>query len=147
VLIQEGLEFDGDPAVVWERLSDVARIPEFWHGTKSLKIVRREAVGPGKETVNAETKFAFGGSGRVEVTTDAQTKTLLLRYLSGPFTGTQKVWVQGRRLEAEWDIEFHGFFRIASGRTAGHFKSGTAHALERLSANPGRAERQQTMLK
>ena len=41
--------------------------------------------------------------------------------------------IVGKRLEARWDIKFHGIFKIGSGRTAGHFKSGTVHALERLS--------------
>lgn len=130
MLIEASLDFEEDPDVVWGRLSDVERIPEFWHGTKSLRVL--EKAGEGK--VIAAAKFAFGGSGKVEITTDAASKTLLQRYLSGPFTGTQTVRVVGQRLEARWDIEFHGIFKIGSGRTAGHFKSGTVHALERLSS-------------
>jgi hypothetical protein len=129
VLIEASLDFEGDPEVVWKRVSDVERIPEYWHGTKSLRVL--EKLDGGK--VIAAAKFAFGGSGKVEITTDAATRTLLLRYLSGPFTGTQTARIEGKRLEARWDIEFHGVFKIASGRTAGHFKSGTVHALERLS--------------
>jgi polyketide cyclase/dehydrase/lipid transport protein len=128
VLIDASLDFDGDPEVVWKRASDVEKIPEYWHGTKSLRVLERV----GEDKLMAAVKFAFGGSGKVEVTTDAATKTLLLRYVSGPFTGTQTVRVVGKRLEAMWDINFHGIFRIGSGRTAGHFKSGTVHALERL---------------
>lgn len=130
MLIEASLDFEEDPDVVWGRLSDVERIPEFWHGTKSLRVL--EKAGEGK--VIAAAKFAFGGSGKVEITTDAASKTLLQRYLSGPFTGAQTVRVVGKRLEARWDIEFHGIFKIGSGRTAGHFKSGTVHALERLSS-------------
>ena len=37
MLIQARLEFKDDPAAVWGRLSDVERIPEFWHGTRSLR--------------------------------------------------------------------------------------------------------------
>jgi len=129
VLIEASLDFDDDPEVVWKRLSDVERIPEYWHGTKSLRVL--ETADGGK--LIAAVKFAFGGSGKAEITTDAETKTLLLRYLSGPFTGTQTVRIVGKRLDARWDISFHGIFRIGSGRTAGHFKSGTIHALERLS--------------
>jgi len=132
VLIEASLDFRGDPEAVWGRLSDVERIPEYWHGTKALKVAQRL---DGK--VVAEAKFAFGGSGRVEISADAASKTLLQRFLSGPFTGTQTVSVVGNRLEARWDIEFHGLFKIGSGRTAGHFKSGTVHALERLSSGGG----------
>jgi ribosome-associated toxin RatA of RatAB toxin-antitoxin module len=128
VLIEASLDFEGDPDAVWERMSDVEKIPEYWHGTKSLRVLERKE---GK--VVAAARFAFGGSGRVEITTDADSRTLLQRYLSGPFTGTQTVRIVGKRLEARWDIEFHGLFKIGSGRTAGHFRSGTVHALERLS--------------
>ena len=129
MLIEASLDFAGDPEVVWARLSDVERIPEYWHATKSLKVLEREG---GK--VVAAARFAFGGAGKVEISTDAAGKTLLQRFLSGPFTGTQTVRVVGNRLEARWDIEFHGLFKIGSGRTAGHFKSGTVHALERLTS-------------
>lgn len=133
MLIEASLDFQGDPEAVWGRLSDVERIPEYWHGTKALKVLERRG---GK--VVADARFAFGGSGRVEISADAASKTLLQRFLSGPFTGTQTVRVVGNRLEARWEIEFHGLFKIGSGRTAGHFRSGTVHALERLSS--GEAE-------
>ena len=135
MLIEASLEFRGDPEAVWGRVSDVGRIPEFWHGTKSLKVIEK---GEGGKVV-ADARFAFGGSGRVEISADPASKTLLQRFLSGPFTGTQAVRVVGNRLEARWDIEFHGLFKIGSGRTAGHFRSGTVHALERLSSG-GEAE-------
>jgi len=126
--------------VVWGRLSDVEKIPEYWHGTKSLRILER---GEGGRVV-AAARFAFGGSGKVEITADAAARTLVQRYLSGPFTGTQTTRMVGKRLEAKWDIEFHGLFKIGSGRTAGHFKSGTVHALERLSGGETRLAGQQT---
>jgi len=127
VLIEASLEFEGDPETVWKKVSDVERMPEYWHGTKSLALIESS---DGTRMFLA--KFAFSGSGKVRISTDAGTKTLLLEYLSGPFTGTQTARVVGKRLEARWDIKFHGIFRIGSGRTAGHFKSGTVHALERL---------------
>jgi ribosome-associated toxin RatA of RatAB toxin-antitoxin module len=134
VLIQERLEFGGEPSAVWERLSDVERIPEFWHGTRSLQIVGRESKGPGKETVKARAKFAFGGSGDVEITADAETKTMTSNYTSGPFKGAQVVKVVGNAIEAKWDVNFTGVFKLTSSWTGGHFRSGTVHALERLAA-------------
>ena len=133
MLIQERVEFNGDPSVVWERLSDIDRIPEFWHGTRSLQIMGRESKGPGRETVNARAKFAFGGSGGVEITADKATMTLTSNYTSGPFKGAQVVKIVGNAIEARWDVSFTGVFKLTSSWTAGHFKSGTLHALERLS--------------
>jgi hypothetical protein len=134
VLIQERVEFDGDPLAVWERLSDIDRIPEFWHGTRSLQILERGSTATGRETVKARAKFAFGGSGDVLITADTATMTLTSDYSSGPFEGTQVVKVAGNAVEARWDVNFRGIFKLTSGWTGGHFRSGTLHALERLCA-------------
>ena len=144
VLIEASLDFGGDPEEVWKRVSDVERIPEYSHGTKRLKVLESDAT-----ALIATAKFAFGGSGKVRISTNAAAKTLVLEYLSGPFTGTQTVRVVGKRLEATWDITLHGIFKVGSGRTADHFRSGTVHALERLANGIGStdsriAERQQT---
>jgi Polyketide cyclase / dehydrase and lipid transport len=133
VLIQERLEFEGDPAAVWGRLSDIERIPEFWHGTRSLEVLRKEES-PGKRVVKARARFAFGGSGEVEITADEATMTLTSDYGSGPFKGVQVVKVVGNSIEARWDVNFTGVFKLTSSWTGGHFRSGTVHALERLAA-------------
>ena len=101
MLIESSLDFEGDPEAVWKRLSDVERIPEYWHGTKSLTVLEKI---DGTKLI-AASKFAFGGSGKVGITTDDANKTLLMEYLSGPFTGTQTVRIVGKRLEARWDID------------------------------------------
>jgi hypothetical protein len=147
VLIQERVEFEGDPAAVWERLSSVERIPEFWHGTRSIEVIGREPKGPGRETVKARTKFAFGGSGDVEITADDATMTLTSDYTSGPFKGIQVVRVVGRSIEARWDVKFTGVFKLTSSWTGGHFRSGTVHALERLAAGGQKLPERETTLK
>jgi hypothetical protein len=134
VLIEERVEFQGDPRLVWGRLSDIERIPEFWHGTRSLQIIGRDSAGTGQERVKARAKFAFGGSGDVVITTDAAGMTLTSDYTSGPFKGIQVVKVVGNAIEARWDVNFTGLFKLTSSWTGGHFKTGTHHALERLCA-------------
>ncbi len=132
MLIQERLEFKEDPASVWARLSDIEKIPEFWHGTRSLEIIERESLGRGKERARAKAKFAFGGSGDVEITADKATMTLTSDYTSGPFKGAQVVKIVGNAIEVNWDVSFTGLFKLTSSWTGGHFRSGTRHALERL---------------
>lgn len=144
MLIQERVEFQGDPAAVWGRLSDIDRIPEFWHGTRSLHILRRDSDGLGRETVKARAKFAFGGSGDVAITSDRATMTLTSDYTSGPFKGAQVVKVVGNAIEARWDVSFRGVFKLTSSWTGGHFKSGTLHALERLSGRGEKPPEQRT---
>ena len=141
MLIQERVEFSGDPAAVWGRLSDIDRIPEFWHGTRSLHVVQRGSDGHGRETVRARARFAFGGSGDVEITADRATMTLTSNYTSGPFKGVQVVRVVGSAIEARWDVNFRGVFKLTSSWTGGHFRSGTLHALERLCAKDAPGQR------
>jgi ribosome-associated toxin RatA of RatAB toxin-antitoxin module len=139
VLIQERVEFEGDPEVVWARLSDIESIPDFWHGTRAIEIISREEHGD-VEAARARVKFAFGGSGEVEIIADRATRTLTSDYVSGPFKGTQVVRVVGNALEARWEVSFTGIFRLTSGWTGGHFKTGTVHALERLAGRTPQEE-------
>ena len=139
MLIQERVEFDGDPAEVWKRLSAIDRIPEFWHGTRSLQVLERESPAPGTERVKAKAKFAFGGMGEVEITADGAAMTLTSDYKSGAFKGRQEVRVVGKAIEARWDVNFTGLFKLTSGWSGGHFASGTRHALERLAGKPVQA--------
>lgn len=133
MLIEERVEFEGEPAEVWKRLSAIDRIPEFWHGTRSLQILEREPALSGRQSVKARAKFAFGGAGEVKITADDATMTLTSDYVSGPFKGRQEVKIAGRAIEARWDVNFTGLFKLTSSWTGGHFASGTRHALERLS--------------
>ena len=141
MLIEERVEFEGDPGAVWAKLSDIDRIPEYWHGTRSLQIVARDEKQPGRLVVKAKSKFAFGGSGEVEITADRASMTLTSNYTSGPFKGVQVVRVVGNAIEARWDVNFTGLFKLTSGWTGGHFKSGTRHALERLAGKVAPAEK------
>ena len=137
MLILERLEFEDEPAAVWKRLSDVDRIPEFWHGTRSLEVLSREK-GNGREVAKVRVRFAFGGSGEAEITSDDASMKLTTDYKSGPFKGVQLVRIDGKTIEARWDVNFTGLFKLTSGRTGRHFASGTLHALQRLcSATPG----------
>lgn len=122
----ERQEFSGDPARVWERLSNLDTIPTYWHGTRELK-----ATTSGGRTI-ADIVFAFGGRGKAEITLDSQRRTLAYNYLEGPFKGTQTVVVKDNVIEAEWDVTFKGAYKVLGPWNASHFRSGTRHALMRL---------------
>ncbi len=140
MLIQERLEFEGDPSAVWERLSDIDRIPEFWHGTRSLQVLAREES-PGERAVMARARFAFGGSGEVRITADEKARTLTSEYTSGPFKGVQVVGIVGNSIEARWEVNFTGLFKLTSSWTGGHFRSGTLHALQRLACTEAASQK------
>ena len=112
---------------VWKRASTIQDIPKYWHGTRSLDVVR-----DGGGSVWVKVKFAFGGSGEAAITVDEENRTLTIEYKSGPFTGKQVIAVGDDSVSASWDVKFRSVYRIASKWNEGHFRSGTVHALERL---------------
>ncbi len=129
---EESLRFEGDPATVWTRASTIKDIPDYWHGTRSLSVVN-ESGG----VVHATIKFAFGGFGEADVSTDEEKRTMTIEYKTGPFTGEQTVTVKDGEITAIWDAKFRGIYRLASRWIEGHFRSGTVHALERLTGQGG----------
>lgn len=127
MLFEESLRFEGDANEVWRRASAIQEIPNYWHGTRSLEVVD----GSGN-VVHVKVKFAFGGSGEADISTDVEKRTVTLDYRSGPFTGKQVITVSNTSITAKWDVKFRGAFRLASRWNENHFRSGTVHALERL---------------
>jgi len=121
------MKVEGNAAEVWKRASTIRDIPMYWHGTRSLDVVRDE-----EQVVRVKVKFAFGGSGEADIYTDEDKRTLTIDYTSGPFKGKQIIAVEDSRITATWDVKFRSVFRIASKWNEGHFRSGTVHALERL---------------
>ncbi len=124
---QESMMLEGNAAEVWMKVSAIRDIPKYWHGTRSLEI-----VGGDGRVARAKVKFAFGGFGEADIYTNEENRTLIIDYTSGPFTGRQTVAVGDARITATWDVKFRGVFRIVSKWNEGHFRSGTANALERL---------------
>lgn len=122
----ERREFSGDPADVWARVSDLGAIPSYWHGTKEFE-VRVEG-----EKTKADVLFAFGGRGSAEVAVDEKRRTLVINFVRGPFNGTQTVAVADNVVEAVWDIDFNGAYRLLGPWEASHFRNGTRNALKRL---------------
>lgn len=130
---EERKKLGGDALEVWKRVSAVGEIPKYWHGTRTL-----EVVGERGGVAHARVKFAFGGSGEADITLDEEKRMLTIDYTSGPFTGKQTVEVGDAQVVATWDVKFKGVFRVASKWNEGHFRSGTVHALERLTAPSSR---------
>ncbi|MDG6989387.1 MAG: SRPBCC family protein [Nitrososphaerota archaeon] len=128
---EETKEFEGDATEVWKRASAVTEIPKYWRGTRTL-----EVTGESRGAARVKIRFAFGGSGEADISTDEAKRVLTIDYTAGPFTGKQTVEVADRKIITVWDVKFRGAFRLVSRWNEKHFKSGTAHALERLT-NPG----------
>lgn len=113
--------------MLWQRVSDIGSMPHYWHGHKSIEL---SGITDGRCEVLI--RFAFGGRGRASVEIDDRNMEVRLTYSSGPFTGLQTVRVGDGELTASWDIAFRGIYRLVAAFGVEHFRTGTAHALERL---------------
>ena len=133
---EESVEFKGDAAEVWTRASNVRDIPTYWHGTRSLEVVREDGG-----VTHAKVVFGFGGSGEADISKDTEQRLLTIDYTSGPVTGRQTVRVSQDRITAVWDIKFRGAFRLAEKGSESHLRSGTVHALERLAGQAPKDQR------
>jgi hypothetical protein len=131
MITEETVGLGSNAEDVWFKVRDLRLIPEFWHGTKSVRI-EEEGAGYAKMSV----VFAFGGHGKAVVKIEDDKRRVSIEYVEGPFIGTQTISVGAETITARWDIRFRGLFRLVSAWNREHFRSGTLHALQRL-ANLG----------
>lgn len=82
-------------ADMFDLVADVEQYPEFVPLCSSLKIIRREDAGEGKQVLVAEMGVAykvFRESFTSRVTLDKPNLQILVEYLSGPFQSLQNRW-------------------------------------------------------
>jgi ribosome-associated toxin RatA of RatAB toxin-antitoxin module len=118
---------------VWNLVSDIDREPEFWHGTKSVKNIRKEG-----NIVERETVIAFRNAVCKEIVTLDPKNSVKKKMIDGPITGTKDIKVTplaaNRTLvDVQWDIIVRGFFGLFRGRIKKHISQGTRDALDRIS--------------
>ncbi len=114
---------------ILEVISDWKNLPLYWHGMR--KIMK------GEDDVLI-VKFAFPGRTRMRYVLDLKMKISEELYLSGPFTGFKRLSIHSgegdnSEITALWEINLSSFLSIARNRMMVHLKTGTEHALERIS--------------
>ena len=118
---------------VWNLVSDIDREPEFWHGTKSVKNIRKEG-----NIVERETVIAFRNAVCKEIVTLDPKNSVKKKIIDGPITGTKDIKVtplaaNKTLVDVQWDIIVRGFFGLFRGRIKKHISQGTRDALDRIS--------------
>jgi carbon monoxide dehydrogenase subunit G len=118
---------------VWNLISDIDREPEFWHGTKSVKNIRKEG-----NVVERETVIAFRNAVCKEIVMLDPKNSVKKKIIDGPITGTKDITVtplaaNKTRVDVQWDITVRGFFGLFRGRIKRHISQGTQDALDRIS--------------
>ena len=118
---------------VWKILSDTDREPEFWHGTKSIKNIRKFG-----NTVEREVVIAFRNSVCKETVTVEPMKSVITDITEGPLKGRKTVVInaddeRSSVVDVEWDVRLSGFMGIFSKMVKKHILEGTNEALDRIS--------------
>jgi Polyketide cyclase / dehydrase and lipid transport len=119
---------------IWNIISDIDREPEFWHGTKSVKNMRKDG-----NVVERETVIAFRNAVCKEIVTLDAKNSVKKNILSGPITGTKDIRIiplapNETRVDVQWNITVRGLFGLFRGRVKKHISQGTRDALDRISA-------------
>lgn len=119
------IEVNSDKGRVWELINDYKRIPEFWHGTRSIE----------KDGDTYLVQFAFPGKGKMRLEKDDANFRLIEKYLKGPFTGEKITNLEGNnpvKIVSIWNIKLSPILRAFSNKLQGHFEQGTEDALKRI---------------
>ena len=118
---------------VWLTMADLDREPEFWHGTKSIKNIKKS-----ENLIEREVVIAFRNSVCRETVSLEPMKSITTQITDGPIKGKKVVVLhsEGEDLtivDVEWDIKVSGIMAIFSGMVKKHILEGTEAALDRIS--------------
>jgi hypothetical protein len=122
---QKEIEINSSKTGIWELVNDYKKIPEFWHGTRSIE----------KEGNYYMVQFAFPGKGKMELESNEDNFTLNEKYVKGPFTGEKITRLEGDnpvKIVSYWNIKLSPMLRAFSKKLQGHFEQGTEDALKRI---------------
>jgi hypothetical protein len=122
---------------LWNIISDVDRDPEYWHGTKSIKNIKKEG-----NIIERETTISFKNSRCKEIITlDENNKNKIkIEIIEGPIHGEkiitlEKIDTDSTKIVVTWNIHLKGamagLFTIFIKK---HILKGTKEALERISS-------------
>lgn len=114
-----------DEGLVWSRVADVKKMPEYWPSLKSVQLENS-----GEKPYRARVTFADGAAGSATIVVDNERRVLVIYYESGPWAGTQRMEVDRGQLRIFWDLKLGGF--LGNLREGGKLKTETLEALEKL---------------
>jgi hypothetical protein len=118
---------------IWNIISDVDREPEFWHGTKSIKNIRKDG-----NVIERESIIAFRNSICKEVITLNPKNSVKKKITDGAIIGTKNIVLtptgtNKTQVDVQWNIKVKGIFGLFRGLIKKHISEGTEDALLRIS--------------
>src|SRR5919202_106513 len=118
---------------VWSIISDIDNDPRYWHGTKSVKNIRKEG-----NTMEREIVIAFRDSKCREIVVLDPKKSVKANITDGIMRGTEKNIIVNSnganrtKIDVVWTIRLTGLKMMFAIMLKKHIKQGTEDALTRI---------------
>ncbi len=131
-LISTTRKINSSDELIWSIISDIDKDPDFWHGIKAVKNIKREG-----NTTERETTIAFRNSKWLELVTLIPPKQITIVIREGPIVGTKiinvtKIDAEKCEIRVDWDIHMKGLMSLFTSFIKKHILKGTDEALERI---------------
>jgi hypothetical protein len=131
-LISTARKIDSSDELIWSIISNIDKDPDFWHGIKAVKNVKREG-----NTTERETIIAFRNSKCLELVTLIPRKQITIVITEGPIVGTKtiiltKIDTEKCEIKVDWDIHMKGLMSLFTFFIRKHILEGTDEALKRI---------------
>lgn len=131
VAINASREIAAPMSRVWQIISDVDNEPKYWHGTKTVRNIRKSG-----NIIEREVTIAFRDSVCRQTVVLEPERSVEITITEGPMKGSKTVTLSPvgdkTRIDAIWDIKFAGFLGMFTGMVKKHIAEGTEDALDRI---------------
>lgn len=117
---------------LWNIISNVDKDPDYWHGTRSIKNMKKEG-----NIIERETSISFKESKCKEIVTLYPKYQTTTEIIEGPLIGSKtitldKIDENNTRINVKWDIHLNGFLGPFTIFVKKHILKGTEEALNRI---------------
>ena len=131
-LISTTRKINSSEELIWSIISNIDDDPDFWHGIKAVKNIKREG-----NTTERETIIAFRHSKCIELVTLTPRRQITIVIREGPIVGTKtinlaKIDAKKCEIKVDWDIHMNGLMSLFTFTIKKHILKGTDEALERI---------------
>jgi hypothetical protein len=117
---------------LWNIISDIDKDPEYWHGTKYIKNIKKEGNVTERESI-----IAFKNYKCKEIVTLYNKNQITIEIVEGPIRGRKTITLEVineniTRINVKWDIHMKGFMGLFLIFVKKHILKGTEEALLRI---------------
>jgi len=120
---------------IWNIISNVDKDPEYWHGTRSIKNIKKEG-----NTIEREVIISFKNYKCKEIVSLYNKNKITIEMVEGPLIGRKTITLEKldeniTRINVVWDIHMKGLLNIFTIFVKKHILKGTVDAIARIAKN------------